>query len=63
MHDTGTWLICAVLAYIIVAAFAGKKAQWHPFGGMLKHDRKTGQVSVVLTLPGKKRSAKRGRKR
>lgn len=62
MHDTGLWLICAVLAWLIVAAFTQKKARWHPFGGMFTRDRKTGAITMALTLPTK-RSARKRRKR
>jgi hypothetical protein len=63
MHDTGMWVICAVLAWLIVAVIFGKsKPTWHPFGGMFKRDRKTGAITMALTLPTRK-SARKGRRR
>lgn len=62
MHDTGTWLICGLVAWAIVAAWPSK-AKWTPFAGIFKHDRKTGQLTVAVTLPGRsKRKTSRRRK-
>jgi len=53
-------LVAICLGLLIGAVVFGKsKSKWRPFGGLLKHDRKTGQVSVVLTLPGKGSKTKR----
>jgi hypothetical protein len=63
MHDTGTWVICGLAAWAIVAAWPSKP-KWHPFGGMFRHDKRTGQLTVAVTLPGRgKRKSARKRKR
>lgn len=56
MHDTGLWLIAFALAWLIVAAFAPKRAKWYPFGGVFRHDKRTGQLTVAVTLPGRGKS-------
>ncbi len=61
MHDTGLWVLCALLAWAVVAAWPSK-AKWHPFGGVFKHDRRTGQLTVAVRLPGKKSKKARRRK-
>lgn len=61
MHDTGFWLlICVVVAAVL---FGKTKPKWHPFAGIFKHDRKTGQLTVAVTLPGRSKRKTSRRKR
>ncbi len=60
MHDS--WVIAVPLGLLIGAVIFGKsKPTWHPFGGMFKRDRKTGAITMALTLPTRKSTRKRKR--
>lgn len=50
-----------IIAVVVLWLFWPSKSKWHPFGGVFKRDRKTGAITMALTLPTKK-SAKRRRK-
>jgi hypothetical protein len=52
-----------LIAAFVVWLFWPKKTRWTPFGGVFKHDRRTGQLTVAVTLPGKKKRVKTRRKR
>jgi hypothetical protein len=61
MHDS--WVVAIPLGLLIGYALLGKsKPKWHPFGGVFTRDRKTGAITMALTLPTK-RSARKRRKR
>lgn len=56
----------AVVTAILIAAFLlwlfwPEKTKWHPFGGVFTRDRKTGAITMALTLPTKKSARKRKR--
>lgn len=56
----GGLLIVVALGWLIWAVIFGKsKSRWYPFGGLIKHDRKTGATSLVFTLPGKRKKGRR----
>lgn len=50
-----------VIIAILLWLFWPSKSKWHPFGGVFKHDKRTGQLTVAVTLPGRKRARKRKR--
>jgi hypothetical protein len=51
-------LIIAVLLWL----FWPEQTRWTPFGGVFKHDKRTGQLTVAVRLPTK-RGTKKRRKR
>lgn len=48
-----------IIATVVLWLFWPSKSHWHPFGGVFRHDKRTGQVSVVVQLPGRKKKARR----
>lgn len=46
----------------VVWLFWPEKTRWHPFGGIYQFNRKTGQLKIAVTLPGKGSKTKRRRK-
>lgn len=48
-----------VIIGVALWLFWPSKSKWHPFGGVFKHDRKTGQITVAVTLPGRKTKPRR----
>lgn len=60
MHDA--WVIAIPLGLLVGAVLFGKsKPKWHPFAGVFKHDKRTGQLTVAVTLPGRKKAKRRKR--
>ena len=56
----------AVVTAILIAAFLlwlfwPSKSKWHPFGGVFKHDKRTGQLTVAVRLPTKRKAKRRKR--
>lgn len=47
-----------IIAGVIVWLFWPQKTRWTPFGGIYKWDKRTGKLTVAVTLP-----TKRARKR
>lgn len=61
MHDA--WIVAIPLGSLIGYVLMGKsKSKWHPFGGVFTRDRKTGAITMALTLPTKRKSNARRRK-
>jgi hypothetical protein len=44
-----------VIIFVILWLFWPSKSPWHPFGGIYKRDRKTGAITMALTLPIRKK--------
>jgi hypothetical protein len=51
-----------VVLGVLLWLFWPSKSKWHPFGGVFRHDKRTGQLTVAVTLPGRKKGAKKRRK-
>jgi hypothetical protein len=47
-----------ILAFV-VWLFWPEKTRWHPFGGVFKHDKRTGQLTVAVRLPGKRKTSRK----
>lgn len=50
-----------LIAAFLLWLFWPEKTRWHPFGGVFTRDRKTGAITMALTLPTKKSARKRKR--
>lgn len=48
-----------LLIGVVVWLFWPQKTRWHPFGGIYKWDKRTGKLTVAVTLPTKRKKARR----
>lgn len=62
MHDP--WVVAVPLGLLIGAVLFGRsKPKWRPFAGVFRHDKRTGQVTVAVTLPSRKRRKSKARRK
>lgn len=50
-----------LIAAFLLWLFWPEKTRWHPFGGVFKHDKRTGQLTVAVKLPTKRKAKRRKR--